>query len=90
MRIEAIDEPVKVRADFSSGEITPIMFERRTHDYRVENLPAFGLPCFIRDVLSQACPTRAGILPDAWFVKCGTDAMGYVFFPESSLERSRA
>ena len=28
MRWERLDEPIKVRADFSGGEITPVLFRR--------------------------------------------------------------
>lgn len=40
MRIEAINEPVKVRADFSSGEMTPIAFKRKGKIYRIDKVNA--------------------------------------------------
>lgn len=40
MRIETIDEPVKVRADFSGGEITPVAFRRKSKVYRIEKVNA--------------------------------------------------
>jgi hypothetical protein len=40
MRIETIDEPVKVRADFSGGEITPVAFRRKSWVYRIEKVNA--------------------------------------------------
>jgi hypothetical protein len=35
MRVERIDEPIKVRADFQGGTITPLLFRRGTQDHRV-------------------------------------------------------
>ena len=35
MRIEQIREPIKVRADFSGGQITPLAFKRREETHAV-------------------------------------------------------
>lgn len=35
MRMETIDEAVKVRADFQGGVITPLLFKRGAQDLRV-------------------------------------------------------
>ena len=40
MRTEAINEPVKVRADFTGGRITPIAFKRRGEVCRIEKVNA--------------------------------------------------
>lgn len=40
MRIERIDETVKVRADFQGGVITPLLFRRGTQEYRVSTVNA--------------------------------------------------
>jgi len=38
MKIERLEEPVKVRADFAGGEITPLAFRRRHETYNVERV----------------------------------------------------
>ena len=38
MRIEAINEPIKVRADFATEGITPVAFKRKGKIYRVEKV----------------------------------------------------
>ena len=40
MRTETINEPVRVRADFTGGEITPVAFKRKGRIYRVEKVNA--------------------------------------------------
>jgi len=40
MRVERFDEPIKVRADFQGGTITPLIFRRGTQDYRVATVNA--------------------------------------------------
>ena len=40
MRVERIDETVKVRADFQGGGITPLLFRRGSQDYRVSTVNA--------------------------------------------------
>ena len=40
MRVERIDETVKVRADFQGGAITPLLFRRGAIDYRVASVNA--------------------------------------------------
>jgi hypothetical protein len=40
MRSEAIDEAVAVRADFSGGQVTPVVFRRRGRDHRVRQVNA--------------------------------------------------
>lgn len=40
MRLERIDEPVKVRADFQGGVITPLLFRRGQQDHRVSTVNA--------------------------------------------------
>ena len=35
MRVEKLDEPIRVRADFQAGEIYPLYFQRGIHRYRV-------------------------------------------------------
>jgi hypothetical protein len=40
MRVERIDESVKVRADFQGGGITPLLFRRGSQDYRVSTVNA--------------------------------------------------
>ena len=40
MRVERIDETVKVRADFQGGVITPLLVRRGTQDYRVATVNA--------------------------------------------------
>jgi hypothetical protein len=40
MRMERIDEAVKVRADFKAGTITPLLFKRGSRDYRVVTVNA--------------------------------------------------
>jgi hypothetical protein len=38
MRIEVLEEVIKVRADFGSGEITPLAFKRKGRIYRVDKV----------------------------------------------------
>jgi hypothetical protein len=38
MRVETIDEPIQVRADFRGGVITPVGFRRGAMDYRVRRV----------------------------------------------------
>jgi len=40
MRMERIDEAIKVRADFQAGTITPLLFKRGPRDYRVVTVNA--------------------------------------------------
>jgi hypothetical protein len=40
MRTETINEPVRVRADFGNGKITPVAFKRKGRVYRVEKVNA--------------------------------------------------
>ncbi len=40
MRVERFDEPIKVRADFQGGTITPLIFRRGSQDYRVTTVNA--------------------------------------------------
>ena len=40
MRMERIDEAIKVRADFQGGTITPLLFKRGTQDHRVVTINA--------------------------------------------------
>ena len=42
MRMERIDEPVKVRADFQGGVLTPLLFRRGTQEHRVVAVNARG------------------------------------------------
>ena len=35
MRVERLDEPVRVRADFTGGRATPVVFQRGTQQHRV-------------------------------------------------------
>lgn len=35
MRVERLDEPVRVRADFTGGQATPVAFQRGTQQHRV-------------------------------------------------------
>ena len=35
MQIEHLDEPIRVRADFKAGDITPLYFQRGPHRYKV-------------------------------------------------------
>ncbi len=35
MRVERLDEPVRVRADFTGGRATPVAFQRGTQQLRV-------------------------------------------------------
>lgn len=38
MKVELIQEPVKVRADFSGGVISPLAFKRNHETYRIERV----------------------------------------------------
>ncbi|MHC4663060.1 MAG: hypothetical protein ACYS8W_15475 [Planctomycetota bacterium] len=38
MQIEIISEAIKVRADFSGGSITPLMFKRQGRTHRIKNV----------------------------------------------------
>ena len=40
MRVERIDEHVKVRVDFQAGTITPLLFKRGTQQHRVVTVNA--------------------------------------------------
>jgi len=40
MRVEKLDEPVRVRADFAGGQATPIGFRRGTQSYRIVRVNA--------------------------------------------------
>ena len=51
MRIETIGEPVKVRADFSSGEITPLAFKRKGRVFRIEQVNARWVDRALEDVV---------------------------------------
>jgi hypothetical protein len=35
MRVERLDEPIRVRADFTGGRATPVAFQRGTQAHRV-------------------------------------------------------
>jgi len=35
MKIERLDEPIRVRADFQGGTIQPLYFQRGVHRYRI-------------------------------------------------------
>jgi hypothetical protein len=38
MRVESIQERIKVRADFEGGKITPLLFKRNGRKHRVEEV----------------------------------------------------
>ena len=40
MQIEALNETIKVRADFTGGEITPLAFKRSGRTFRVNRVNA--------------------------------------------------
>lgn len=40
MRLERLDEAVKVRADFQGGLVSPLLIKRRTQDLRVQHITA--------------------------------------------------
>ena len=40
MRLERLDEPVKVRADFQGGEASPILIKRKAQELRVARVTA--------------------------------------------------
>ena len=40
MRLERLDEPVKVRADFQGGAIAPLLIKRGTQELRVQQVTA--------------------------------------------------
>jgi hypothetical protein len=40
MRLERLDEAVKVRADFHGGEVSPLLIKRKTQELRVARVTA--------------------------------------------------
>lgn len=38
MKVELIQEPIKVRADFAGGRITPLAFKRKHEAYPIEKV----------------------------------------------------
>jgi len=40
MRVEQINEPVKVRADFQGGQVRPLRFKRHGKEHRVKSVNA--------------------------------------------------
>jgi len=40
MIVETLDEPIKVRADFSGGVITPLAFKRKGEVFRIRRVNA--------------------------------------------------
>ncbi len=40
MRMERLDESVKVRADFQGGRVTPLLIKRQSQDLRVKQVTA--------------------------------------------------
>ena len=40
MRVEKLDEPVRVRADFAGGQATPVIFRRGTQSHRIARVNA--------------------------------------------------
>ncbi len=40
MRLERLDETVKVRADFQGGQVSPLLIKRKTQELRVQRITA--------------------------------------------------